>query len=88
MGFFGFGKSYSKDDLDREVAKLRTLYTQAMGNSNPQLKRELATQLHEVLEVCRKGGFTGMETVEWPTPGSYTSLRNVTPPVQVLIELM
>lgn len=88
MGFFGFGKSYSKDDLDREVAKLRDLYNQAMGNSNPQLKRELATQLHEVLEVCRKGGFTGMETVEWPTPGSYTSLRNITPPVQVLIELM
>lgn len=88
MSFFSFGKSYTKDDLDREIAKLRSLYVQAMGNKSPQLKRELESQLHEVLEVCRKGGFSGMETVEWPTPGSYTSLRNVTPPVQVMIEMM
>ena len=88
MGFFGFGKSYSKDDLDREIAKLRTLYVQAMGNHSPQIKRELASQLNTVLEVCRKGGFSGMETVEWPTPGNYTSLRNVTPPVQVMLDMM
>lgn len=88
MSFFGFGKSYTKDDLDREIAKLRTLYVQAMTNPNPQLKRELAAQLHEVLEICRKGGFSGMETVEWPSAGCYTSLRNVTPPVQVLVEMM
>lgn len=88
MGFFGFGKSYTKSDLDREIAKMRTLYVQAMGNHSPQLKRELASQLDTVLEVCRKGGFSGMESVEWPTQGCYTSLRNVTPPVQMLIELM
>lgn len=91
MGFFGFGRSCSKDDLDREIAKLRNLYQQAMGSSNrprSELKRELATQLHEVLEVFRKGNFNGMETVEWPSSGCYTSLRNVTPPVQILIEMM
>lgn len=88
MGFFGFGKSYSKDDLDREIGKLRTLYVQAMGNRSPQLKRELASQLHTVLEVCKKGGFSGMETVEWPSQGCYTSLRDVTPAVQVFIEIM
>lgn len=88
MGFFGFGKSYSKDDLDREVEKLRTLFDKAMWNSSPQMKRELAAQLHEVLEVCRKGGFKEWETVEWPSPGCYTSLSNVTPVVQVLIESM
>lgn len=88
MGIFGFGKSYTKKDLDREVAKLRTLYHQAMGQSSPQLKKELAMQLHEVLEVCKKGGFSGGETVEWPMPGSFMPLASVTPPVQVLIEIM
>lgn len=86
MSFFGFGKSYTKDDLDREIAKLRTLYVQAMGN--PQVKQQLASQLQEVLEVCRKGRFTGGEMVEWPTPGNYTSLRNVTPPVQVMLDMI
>ena len=88
MGLFGFMKSYSEEDLDKEVAKLRTLYNQAISNPSPQLKKELAMQLHEVLEVCRKGDFKGWETVEWPTSGSFTSLRNVTPPVQVLLEFM
>ena len=88
MGIFGFGKSYSKEDLDKEIAKLRTLYNHAMTQSSPQLKRELTMQLHNVLEVCRKGVFSGGETVEWPSSGCFTSLRNVTPPVQVLIELM
>lgn len=88
MGIFRFGKSYTKNDLDREIAKLRELYVRAMGNSNAQTKKELAMQLHKVLEVCKKGGFNGSETVEWPTPGSYTSLRNVTPSVQVMIEMM
>jgi hypothetical protein len=89
MSFFGFGrKSYTKDDLDREVAKLRDLYVQAMSSRSSQLKEQLASQLYEVLEVCSKGGFSGMEMVEWPTRGNYTSLRNVTPPVQVLIEMM
>lgn len=91
MGFFGFGRSYTKDDLDREIAKLRNLYQQAIGSSSRpgiELKRELASQLHEVLEVCRKGNFSGMETVEWPLSGHFTSLRNVTPPVQILIEMM
>ncbi len=88
MGFFGFGKSYTREDLNREIAKLRNLYIQSIGNKSPQMKRELTSQLNEVLKVCRKGGFYGMEMVEWPTPGSYTSLRNVTPVVQVAIELM
>ncbi len=88
MGLFGFGKSYSKDDLDKEIAKLRSLYIEAMTAPSPALKRELACQLNEVLKVCEKGGFKDWETVEWPTPGTYTSLRNVTPPVQILIELM
>lgn len=88
MGLFGFLKSYSKEDLDKEIAKLRTLYNQAMSQPSPQLKKELAMQLHEVLEVCRKGGFSGGETVEWPMPGCFMPLQSVTPPVQVLIELM
>ena len=88
MGIFGFGKSYSKEDLDKEIAKLRTLYNQAMGKPSPQLKKELAMQLNQVLEVCKKGGFSGGETVEWPISGSYMPLCNVTPPVQILIELM
>ena len=88
MGFFGFGKSYSKEDLDREVGKLRALFLKSMGDNSPQIKRELAIQLQEVLEVCKKGGFNGSEMVEWPTLGTYTSLRNVIPAVQVLVELM
>lgn len=88
MGLFGFGKTYSKEDLDREIAKLRTLYVKAMSQPSPQLKKELAMQLNEVLKGCDKGGFKSWETVEWPIPGEFTSLRNVTPPVQVLIELM
>lgn len=88
MGFFGFGKSYTREDLNREIAKLRNLYIQSIRNKSPQMKRELTSQLHEVLEVCRKGGFTGMEMVEWPTQGNYISLRNVTPAVQVAIEMM
>lgn len=88
MGLFGFGKSYSKEDLDKEIAKLRTLYIEAMTAPSPKLKRDLAQQIDEVMKVCEKGGFKGWETVEWPTPGTYTSLRNVTPPVQVLVELI
>lgn len=88
MSFFGCGKSYSRDDLDKGVAKLRELYVKTMSSNSPQLKRDLAAQLQDVLEVCRKGGFNGSEMVEWPTLGSYTSLRNVTPAIQVLLELM
>lgn len=88
MGFLGFGKSYSRDDLDREVAKLRDLFAKTMTCNSHQLKSELNTQLQKVLEVYRKGGFNGSEMVEWPSTGNYTSLRNVIPPVQVLIELM
>lgn len=88
MGIFGFGKSYSKEDLDKEIAKLRTLYNNAINHPGAQSKRELATQLNVVLEVCKKGRFEGWETVEWPSQGCFTSLRSVTPPVQVLIELM
>ena len=75
MGIFGFGKSYSKEDLDKEIAKLRTLYNQAMTQSSPQLKRELTIQLQNVLEVCRKGVFSGGETVEWTSSGCFTSLQ-------------
>jgi hypothetical protein len=87
MGFFGFGKSYTRDDLDREIAILRDLYVQSMGNKSLELKRKLAMQLDKVLEVCRKGGFDGSEMVEWPAPGQLTSLRNVTPEVQIVLEL-
>lgn len=97
MGFFGFGKSYSREDLQREVTKLQHLYRQAIGAdptimSRSELKGALSAQLHVLLEVCRKGGFSGMESVEWcpsaPSHGCYTSLRNVTPQVQVFIEIM
>ena len=97
MGFFGFGKSYSKEDLQREITKLQCLYRQAIGSdatnkSKSELKIELSNQLQTVLTVCRKGGFNGMETVEWsptgPTRGWYSSLNSVTPAVQVLIEMM
>lgn len=88
MVFFSFGKSYTKNDLDREIAKLRSLYVQAMDSRSSQLKGELSSQLQEVLKICNRGGFSGMETVEWPAPGHYTSLRNVTPAVQVMIEMM
>lgn len=88
MGIFGFGKSYTKDDLNSEIAQLRTLYVEAMSNRSPQMKKALASQLKKVLEVCRKGNFAGWEIVEWPTPGNHTSLRNVTPTVQVMIDMM
>jgi hypothetical protein len=91
MSFFGFGKSFTKDDLNREVAKLRDLYLQTMGPSSmsqTELKRKLALQLQEVLEVCKKGNFSGMETVEWTPSGCYMPISNITPAVQVLIELM
>ena len=86
MGLFGFGKSYTRDDLQKEITKLERLYIQGMGGGNPQLKRELASQLSVVLNICRKGNFYGGEMVDWC--GSVTSLRNVTPPVQVMIEMM
>lgn len=60
MGLFGFGKSYSKDDLQREITKLEGYYRQAMAGGS---KRELAQQLSKVLEIYNKGGFSGMETV-------------------------
>lgn len=86
MGLFGFGKSYTEEDLQNEVTKLERLYIQAMGGGNQHLKRELTNQLEALLNVCRKGNFYGGEMVKWC--GSYTSLRNITPPVQVLIEMM
>lgn len=97
MGIFGFGKTITQDDLQMEVTKLQNLYRQAIGadstnKSRSELKRELAVQFHKLLEVCREGNFSGMETVEWcptgPSSGCYTSLRNVTPSIQVLIEMM
>ncbi|MDE6479051.1 MAG: hypothetical protein K2L45_02185 [Muribaculaceae bacterium] len=88
MGIFRFGKSYTKEDLDKEVVKMRSLYLEAMSHPSSQLKKDLAVQLNKVLEVCKKGDFKGWETVEWPTPGCFTSLQSVTPPVQMLIELM
>ena len=91
MGLFGFGKKYTEEDLQREINALDTIYRQAIGvnttiKSNSQLKQELTTQLCRVLDVCRKGNFNGMETVMWC--GSYTSLRNVTPTVQVFLDMM
>ena len=97
MGLFGFGRKYTEDDLQREIHTLATLYRQATGvdsttKSKSQLKQELTVQLHRVLDICKKGDFNGSETVEWnpglPRTGNYTSLRNVTPMVQVFIELM
>lgn len=86
MGLFGIGKSFSQNDLQNEITKLERLYIQAMGGGNSNLKRELALQLNKVLEICKKGNFSGSETLKWC--GSYTSLRNITPPVQMLIEIM
>lgn len=91
MSFLGFGKSYTKDDLNREVAKLKDLYLQTMGPSSmsdTELKRKLALQLYEVLEICKKGNFSGMETVEWTPSGCYKPIGNITPAVQALVELM
>lgn len=56
MGIFGFGKTYSKQDLQKEITKLQNLYRQAIGadptsKSRSELKRELAIQLHEVLDI-------------------------------------
>lgn len=91
MGLFGFGKKYTKEDLQNAINSLDALYRQAIGvdttaKSRSQLKQELAIQLHHVLSICKKGNFSGMETVLWC--GSYTSLRNVTPMVQVFIDMM
>ncbi len=91
MGLFGFGKKYTEEDLQDAIHSLETLYRQAIGVTpstklRSQLKQELAIQLHHVLDICRKGNFSGMETVLWC--GNYTSLRNVTPMVQVFIEMM
>lgn len=91
MGLFGFGKKYTNEDLQREISTLESLYRQVIGvntttKSRHQLKQELATQLNKILDICKKGNFSGMETVMWC--GSYTSLRNVTPMVQVFIEMM
>lgn len=97
MGLFGFGKKYTEEDLQREIHTLAALFRQANGvdsttKSKNQLKQELTAQLHKVLDIVKKGNFTGGETVEWnpglPRTGNYTSLRNVTPMVQVFIELM
>lgn len=91
MGFFGFGKKYTEADLQNAIHTLDILYRQAIGvdtttKSRTQLKQELAIQLHHVLDICKKGNFNGMETVMWC--GNYTSLRNVTPMVQIFIEMM
>ncbi len=91
MGLFGFGKKYTEEDLQNAINSLDTLFRQAMGvdtttKSKSQLKQELAIQLHHVLDICRKGNFSGMETVLWC--GSYTSLRDITPMVQVYIDIM
>lgn len=97
MGLFSFGKKYTEEDLQEEINTLASLYRQAVGyevsnQSRIQLKRELAKQLDIVLDICKKGDFCGWETVEWnPGPsrsGNYTTLRNVTPTVQVLLEMM
>ncbi|MCI7776189.1 MAG: hypothetical protein SPF66_05490 [Bacteroidaceae bacterium] len=97
MGFFGFGEKYTKEDLQREIHTLAALYRQATGTDNTtksraELKQALGLQLHKVLDVCKKGGFHGGETVEWnpgiPRTGNFTSLRNVTPMVQMYIEIM
>lgn len=86
MGLFGFGKSYSKEDLQREISKLENLYGRSISGGNPQLKQDLINQFNYIMEICRKGHFEAWETVMWL--GNYTSLRNVTQPVQVLIEIM
>lgn len=97
MGLFGFGKSYTQEDLQREVTKLETLYRQAIGSdhvtmSGVELKRKLEIQLHEVLEVCKKGNFIGWELVIWDPVGSKgvmrTPLNGITPVVQTMIDLM
>lgn len=97
MGLFKFSQKYTEEDLQRETHALAALFRQANGvdsttKSRNQLKQELTVQLHQVLDICRKGDFTGCEIVEWnpglPRTGNYTSLSNVTPMVQVFIELM
>ena len=97
MKLFGFSKNNTEEDLQREIHALAALFRQANGvdsttKSKNQLKQELSVQLHQVLDICKEGGFNGSETVEWnpglPRTGNYTSLRNVTPMVQVFIELM
>ena len=56
MGLFGFGKKYTKDDLQREIHTLAALFRQATGvdatnKTRTQLKQELAMQLYKVLEI-------------------------------------
>lgn len=91
MGLFGFGKKYTKEDLQREINVMESLYLQAIGvnmvsKSRTQVKQELAIQLHKVLEICKKGDFKGWETVRWLD--LHTPLQSVTPMVQVLVEMM
>ena len=97
MGFVGLGRKYSKEELQKEIHLLASLYRQAIGvdtttKSRVQLKQELSIQLRNVLDICRKGNFQGWETVEWnpglPRSGNFTSLRNVTPIVEIFIEMM
>ena len=86
MGIFGFGRSYTEEDLQNEINKLEKLHIQAMSNRSASMKREFANQYDNVINICKKGNFSGMETVKWC--GGFTSLRNVTSMVQVAIELM
>ncbi len=97
MGLFGFGKNYTKEDLQREINSLASLFRQATGldastKSRAQLKQELTKQLNTVLNICKKGNFAGWETVEWnPGPsksGNYTTLRNVTPMVEIFLKMI
>lgn len=91
MAFFGLFATES--DLDKILEKLRLLYQQAVDPrrstmSRAELKHELKKQLNKLLDVCERGNFHGSQMVEWPTSGCLTSLRNVTPEVQVLIEMI
>ena len=84
MGLFGFGKSYTREDLQKEISLLEEQYRQALSGNHNLIP--LLQQYNTVIEICKKGNFNGSELVQWF--GSYTSLRNVTPLVQVLIETM
>lgn len=97
MGFLGFGRKYTKEELQREIHLLAALYRQAIGvdtttKSRIQLKQELAIQLKKVLDICKKGNFQEWEIVEWnpgvPRSGNFTSLRNVTPMAEAFIKMM
>lgn len=84
MGIFGFGRSYSLNDLQNEITSLENFYKQAM--SGHCSKNDLIRQFNKVINICDRGNFNGSETVKWL--GSYTSLRNVTPDVEMVIRLM